>query len=105
MSHTPVAFWRNTDLRKVLIGETISDLGSEIGDLALPLLAATALNATANQMATLLGAEYVPRVIVGLAAARAHRHQHGKVRHPQRSRAGGVAAGAKCRGAVRGGNC
>jgi predicted MFS family arabinose efflux permease len=69
MSHSPVAFWRNSDLKKVLIGETISDLGSEIGDLALPLLAATALNASAGQMATLLGAGYVPRIIVGLAAS------------------------------------
>jgi hypothetical protein len=34
------SIWRNADLLRVLAGETISDLGSQIGDLALPLAAA-----------------------------------------------------------------
>ena len=31
----PHSIWRNADLLRVLVGETISDLGSQIGDLAL----------------------------------------------------------------------
>jgi MFS family permease len=62
-------FWRNSDLRKILVGELISDFGSQIGDLALPVFATTALDASAGQMAALLSAEYLPRILVGLAAA------------------------------------
>ena len=70
MSHTrSAALWRNSDLRSVLIGETISDLGSQLGDLALPLIATLALRVSAGEMAVLLAAEYVPRVVVGLLAA------------------------------------
>jgi hypothetical protein len=64
-----IAFWRNADLRLILTGELISDFGSEIGELALPLFAATTLDASAAQMVGLLSAEYVPRIVVGLAAA------------------------------------
>jgi MFS family permease len=70
MSKTSIdALWRNTELRRILTGELISDFGSQIGELALPIFAATTLGATAGQMAALLGAEYVPRIVVGLAAA------------------------------------
>ncbi|MBV9324771.1 MAG: MFS transporter [Chloroflexi bacterium] len=69
MSQTSIIFWRNSDLGRVLTGELISDFGSQIGDLALPIFAATALDASAGQMASLLSAEYVPRIVIGLAAA------------------------------------
>jgi MFS family permease len=62
-------FWRYPDLLKILIGETVSDFGSEVGDLALPLLASITLEASAGQMASLFGAEYVPRILIGLASA------------------------------------
>src|SRR5689334_11931991 len=65
----PHALWGNADLRNVLIGETISDLGSHLGDLALPLVATLALGVGAGEMAILLAAEYIPRVVVGLVAA------------------------------------
>ena len=45
--------WQHADFLKVLAGETISDLGSQVGDLALPLAAALVLNATPGQMAAL----------------------------------------------------
>src|SRR5712691_8099568 len=61
-------FWRNPDLLKVLTGETISDFGSQVGGLALPLIAALTLSATPAQMAVLLTADYLPRVVVGLLA-------------------------------------
>ena len=60
--------WQDADFLKILAGETISDLGSQVGDLALPLAAALVLNATPGQMAALRAAEYVPRIVVGLAA-------------------------------------
>ena len=68
MSKTRQSLWRNVDLIKLLAGETISDLGSQIGDLALPLAAALALQATPGQMAALRVAEYLPRIVVGRIA-------------------------------------
>src|ERR1700730_6097533 len=59
---------QHADFVKLLAGETISDLGSQVGDLALPLAAALVLNATPGQMAALRAAEYVPRIVVGLVA-------------------------------------
>ena len=46
MQSNPRHFWRNADLLKILIGETISDLGSQVGDFALPPLPALSLDAT-----------------------------------------------------------
>jgi hypothetical protein len=60
--------WQHADFLKLLAGETISDIGSQVGDLALPLAAALVLNATPGQMAALRAAEYVPRIAVGLVA-------------------------------------
>jgi len=60
--------WRNADLIKILIGETISDFGSHVGDLALPFAAALSLQATPGQMAVLGAAEYLPRILIGLVA-------------------------------------
>ena len=68
MQSNPRHVWRNANLLKVLIGETISDLGSQVGDLALPLLAVLSLGVTPAQMAVLLSADYIPRVVVGLLA-------------------------------------
>jgi len=60
--------WQHADFLKLLAGETISDIGSQVGDLALPLAAALVLNASPGQMAALRAAEYVPRIVVGLVA-------------------------------------
>ncbi|MDQ6674624.1 MAG: MFS transporter [Chloroflexota bacterium] len=60
--------WQHADFLKLLAGETVSDLGSQVGDLALPFAAALVLNATPGQMAALRAAEYVPRILVGLVA-------------------------------------
>ena len=60
--------WQHADFLKLLAGETVSDLGSQVGDLALPFAAALVLNATPGQMAALRAAEYVPRMLVGLVA-------------------------------------
>ncbi|HET6320115.1 MAG TPA: MFS transporter, partial [Chloroflexota bacterium] len=68
MSNLPGSLWRQADFVKVLTGETVSDVGSRIGELALALAAAIALQATPGQMATLRAAEYLPRILVGLVA-------------------------------------
>ena len=65
---SPRRLWRNANLVSVLAGETVSDLGSRLGGLALPLAAALALQATPGQMAALSAAEYLPRIAVGLVA-------------------------------------
>src|SRR5437870_6023969 len=68
---TPAAarrLWQHADFLKLLAGETVSDLGSQVGDLALPFAAALVLDATPGQMAALRAAEYVPRILVGLVA-------------------------------------
>ena len=60
--------WRQADLVRILIGETISEIGSQVGSLALPFAAALTLQATPGQMAILGIAEYVPPIVVGLVA-------------------------------------
>jgi MFS family permease len=60
--------WQHADFLKLLAGETISDLGSQVGGLALPLAAALVLNASPGQMAALRAAEYVPPILIGLVA-------------------------------------
>jgi predicted MFS family arabinose efflux permease len=67
-ARSSLSLWRNPDLVRILIGETISDLGSQVGSLALPLAAALTLQATPGQMAILGIAEYVPPILVGLIA-------------------------------------
>src|SRR6266542_598170 len=68
MSNASPVLWRQSNFVKVLAGETVSDTGSRIGGLALPLAAALTLQATPAQMAALRAAEYLPRVLVGLVA-------------------------------------
>jgi predicted MFS family arabinose efflux permease len=65
---SPRRLWRNANLVSVLAGETVSDLGSQVGGLVLPLAAALALQATPGQMAALSATEYLPRIAVGLVA-------------------------------------
>ena len=43
--------WHQTDLVRILIGETISEVGSHVGSLALPFAAALTLQVTPGQMA------------------------------------------------------
>ena len=43
--------WRHRDFRKLWAGETVSLFGSEVTELALPLVAVLALDAGAGQMA------------------------------------------------------
>jgi MFS family permease len=64
----PASLWRNGDFLKFWMGQTISVFGSAITDLALPLTAATVLNANAGQMGILNALGTLPFLVVGLFA-------------------------------------
>lgn len=60
--------WRHPDFMKLWVGETISLFGTQVTLLALPLVAALTLNATAAEMGYLGAAERAPFLLVGLFA-------------------------------------
>src|SRR3712207_1902762 len=64
----PPSIWRNHDFLKLWSGATISMFGSQITTIALPLLATVTLGASAAQMATLYGLQYLPNLLIGLVA-------------------------------------
>jgi MFS family permease len=63
-----VGLWRYPDFLKLWVGQTISEFGSQITILALPLTAALALNATPFQMGVLTASQYLPSLLFGLFA-------------------------------------
>ena len=60
--------WRHSEFLKLWTGQTISQLGSQITLLALPLTAVLNLKATPFEMGILGAAEFLPFVLVGLFA-------------------------------------
>ncbi|RZU52384.1 putative MFS family arabinose efflux permease [Krasilnikovia cinnamomea] len=60
--------WRNPDFVKVWGGETVSLLGSQVTDLALPLVAILTLHASAFEVGLLNVARYAPFVLLSLFA-------------------------------------
>jgi MFS family permease len=56
------------DFRLLWAGETISDLGSSIGGLALPLVALTVLHASVFLVSALTAAAWLPWTLIGLPA-------------------------------------
>jgi MFS family permease len=64
----PGGLWRHPDFRKLWAGETVSLLGSEVTELALPLVAVLALHAGAGQMGLLAAARFAPFLLVTLPA-------------------------------------
>jgi Na+/melibiose symporter-like transporter len=64
----PFTLWRNTEFLKFWVGQTISVFGSAITNLALPLTAVVALNASPAQMGFLNAAGMLPFLLVGLFA-------------------------------------
>lgn len=63
----PTNLWRNSDFLKLWIGQTISEVGSRITLVALPLIAVLVLNATPFQMGLLAGIGGIASLIFGLA--------------------------------------
>ena len=58
----------NRDFLKLWTGQTISQFGSQVTQLALPLVAAVTLRATPRQMGLLGAAEFAPFLLLGLFA-------------------------------------
>lgn len=77
MSTLPAsALWRHPDFVKLWAGQAVSQVGSQVSFLALPLVAALALDASPIQMGLLTAAGALPTLIVGLhAGAIVDRHR------------------------------
>ena len=58
--------WIHPDFMKLWTGQTISYLGSALTRLALPLIAAVTLNASASEMGLLAAVETLPALLIGL---------------------------------------
>jgi MFS family permease len=63
-----MTLWRHRDFLLLWSGETVSQVGTMVSHLALPLLAATALGATPWEMGLLVAAERGAFLLVGLPA-------------------------------------
>jgi MFS family permease len=62
------SLWRHRDFMRLWSAETISQLGSQVTLLALPLAAILILDATAFQVGALSSIEFAPFLLVGLPA-------------------------------------
>ena len=62
------SLWRHPAFLRLWTASAISDIGSQVSALALPLIAALMLDATAWQMGLLSAAESAPTLLVGLFA-------------------------------------
>ncbi len=62
------SLWRHADFRSLWIGESISQAGSQLTQLALPVLAVTVLGAGPRQMGLLAAAETLAFLVIGLPA-------------------------------------
>lgn len=58
--------WRHTDFLKLWLGQSISDVGSAITSLALPLVAIVTLDIGASEMGLLRALEHTPTLLFGL---------------------------------------
>lgn len=68
MAERPGGLWQHRDFLFMWTGQTISQLGSQITSLALPLTAALILQATPGQMGLMNAVEMAPFLLVGLFA-------------------------------------
>src|SRR5919204_6968169 len=64
----PGGLWRHREFVKLWTGQTISRLGSEISQLAIPLAAALVLHASPAQMGLLGAFEFAPFLLLSLFA-------------------------------------
>src|SRR5689334_16081205 len=60
--------WSHPDFMKLWTGQTISEFGSQISNLAIPLLAAISLHATPFQFAALGVVQFLPFILFALPA-------------------------------------
>ncbi len=62
------SLWRHVDFMKLWTGETVSQLGTQVTQLALPLAAILVLKASAFQVGLLAALEFLPFILFGLPA-------------------------------------
>src|SRR6266566_2779422 len=62
------SLWHHREFQKFWAGSAISDVGSQITALAIPLIGALTLNATPWQMGVLSAASSAPILLIGLFA-------------------------------------
>ncbi len=67
-SSAPAGLWRHHDFRQLWAAETVSQVGTQVTLVALPLLAVTLLDATPFQMGVLTALETLAFLLVGLPA-------------------------------------
>ncbi|MCX4966840.1 MFS transporter [Streptomyces sp. NBC_00654] len=60
---TAISLWRDLRFRRFWAGNAVSQFGDRITELALPLIAVSALNASANQVAWLTALIWVPNLL------------------------------------------
>jgi predicted MFS family arabinose efflux permease len=65
---SPRSLWRHRDFRQLWAAETVSQIGSQVTLVALPLLAVTLLDANAFQMGVLTSLSTLAFLVVGLPA-------------------------------------
>ncbi|MBB5874660.1 MFS family permease, partial [Allocatelliglobosispora scoriae] len=65
---TPDSLWRHADFRRLWAAESVSQLGTQVSLIALPLMAIIALHATPFQVGLLTAVEFLPFLLVGLPA-------------------------------------
>src|SRR4051794_36676084 len=64
----PASLWRHRDFRHLWAAETVSQIGTQITLVALPVLAVTILHATPLEMGVLTALETVAFLVIGLPA-------------------------------------
>src|SRR3954447_17864383 len=60
------SLWFHTDFRRLWAGDTVSQVGTYVGQTAIPLLAATTLAASPFEMGLLTAAENAAFLLIGL---------------------------------------
>jgi predicted MFS family arabinose efflux permease len=65
---TPESLWRHRDFRQLWAAETVSQFGTQITLVALPVLAVTLLDATPLEMGVLTALETAAFLVIGLPA-------------------------------------
>src|SRR3954452_23977740 len=68
MSDTSRSLVRDRDFRQLWSAETVSQVGTQVSLLAIPLMAVTVLHATTFEVGALTAMETVPFVLVALPA-------------------------------------
>ncbi|MFJ4689550.1 MFS transporter [Streptomyces sp. NPDC088789] len=58
--------WRNADFMRLWMGQTISELGSRVSSLALPLIAITTVQASDFEVSTIAGTVSLPAIAISL---------------------------------------